>query len=142
MPKSLVKHKVLKEVGAIFASDFTSDFVELSLNKTVDLIIATGEGTEGVTTIKVAAKLGENGTKEYISFKEKIGQNTFNNVEASGCEFTIGGTEGSTGVIVLTLEADKLKGKYDRIAVETTAVASSTVSGVIIATTYDPRYSD
>ena len=64
MAKTLIKYNVLCEVGAIFASDLTTEFVELTNNKTVDFIIATGIGTTGKTTITVKAKK-EDGEEVY-----------------------------------------------------------------------------
>ena len=98
MAKTLIKYSVLKEVGAIFASVFTTEYVELTNNKTVDFIIATSAGDKAKTTITVKAKK-EDGEEVLISFKEKIGQTTFNNVEKDGIKFTIGGAEDECGFI-------------------------------------------
>ena len=141
MAKTLIKYNVLCEVGAFFASDLTTEFVELTNNKTVDFIIATGVGTTGKTTITVKAKK-EDGEEVLISFKEKIGQTTYNNIEKEGKEFTIGGVEDECGFIVLSIDSITLKGLYDRVAVSLTGVKDSTVNGTIIAATYDPRYSE
>lgn len=142
MAKTLIKYSVLKDVGAIFASALTTEYVELTNNKTVDFIITTGQGTVANTKITVLAKQGEDGGEVAIPFKEKIGQTTFNNVEKTGKEFAIGGTDGECGFIVLTIDSITLKGLYDRVALNLTKVDSSTVNGVIIAATYDPRYSE
>ena len=141
MAKTLIKYNVLCEVGAIFASDLITEFVELTNNKTVDFIIATGVGTTGKTTITVKAKK-EDGEEVLIPFKEKIGQTTYNNIEKEGKEFTIGGVEDECGFIVLSIDSITLKGLYDRVAVSLTGVKDSTVNGTIIAATYDPRYSE
>ena len=141
MAKTLIKYNVLCEVGAIFASDLTTEFVELTNNKTVDFIIATGVGTTGKTTITVKAKK-EDGEEVLIPFKEKIGQTTYNTIDSVGKEFTIGGVEDECGFIVLSIDSITLKGLYDRVAVSLTGVKDSTVNGTIIAATYDPRYSE
>ena len=141
MAKTLIKYSVLKEVGAIFASAFTTEYIELTNNKTVDFIIATSAGDKAKTTITVKAKK-EDGEEVLIPFKEKIGQTTFNNVEKEGKEFTIGGVEDECGFIVLSIDSVTLKGLYDRVAVSLTGVKDSTVVGTIIAATYDPRYSE
>ena len=140
--KTLLKYKVLKESGAIFAAAITTDYIELSNSKNVDFIITTGVGTEADTTLKVKAKLGTSGTPVAIPFKEKIGQTTYNLVDASGKTFSIGGTSGGCGFIVVTIDADSLKGIYDRVAIDTTICTNSTVPGTIVAVTYDPRYSE
>lgn len=142
MAKALIKYKVLNEASAIFASDVKTEFVELTNNKTVDFIISTGQGTVANTNITVVVKKDEDGEEVAIPFKEKIGQTTYNNVEKEGKEFSIGGTEGECGFIVLTIDSITLKGLYDRVALNLTKVDSSTVNGVIIAATYDPRYSE
>src|SRR5574344_123150 len=95
--KTLLKYQVLKEAGAIFASAITTDYIELSNNKNVDFIIATGIGTAADTTLKVKAKLGTAGTPVAISFKEKVGQTTYNQIDATGKTFSIGGTDGDCG---------------------------------------------
>ena len=141
MAKALIKYSVLKEVGAIFASALTTEYVELTNNKTVDFIIATGIGEQAKTTITVKAKK-EDGEEVLIPFKEKIGQTTYNNVDSVGKEFTIGGAEDECGFIVLSIDSITLKGLYDRVAVSLTGVKDSTVNGTIIAATYDPRYSE
>jgi len=140
--KTLLKYQVLKESGAIFADGFTTDYVELTNSKNVDFIIATGVGTAANTTLKVKAKLGPDGLPVAIPFKEKIGQTTYNQIDENGKTFEIGGTAGECGFIVVTIDADFLKGKYDRVAIDTTIVADSTVPGTIIACIYDPRYSE
>ncbi len=142
MAKALIKYKVLKEAGLIFAEDLKTEFVELTNNKSVDFIIATGPGSVANTTITILAKLEENGEEVAIPFKEKIGQTTYSNIEASGKEFTIGGTEDESGFIVLSVDSITLKGLYDRVAVNLTGVSESTVVGVILAAKYDPRYSE
>ena len=141
MAKTLIKYSVLKEVGAIFASALTTEYVELTNNKTVDFIIVTGIGEQAKTTITVKAKK-EDGKEVLIPFKEKIGQTTYNNVDSVGKEFTIGGVEDECGFIVLSIDSITLKGLYDRVAVSLTGVKDSTVNGTIIAATYDPRYSE
>lgn len=141
MAKALIKYSVLKEVGAIFASALTTEYVELTNNKTVDFIIVTGIGEQAKTTITVKAKK-EDGEEVLIPFKEKIGQTTYNNVDSVGKEFTIGGVEDECGFIVLSIDSITLKGLYDRVAVSLTGVKDSTVNGTIIAATYDPRYSE
>ena len=141
MAKALIKYSVLKEVGAIFASALTTEYVELTNNKTVDFIIVTGIGEQAKTTITVKAKK-EDGEEVLIPFKEKIGQTTYNNVDSVGKEFTIGGVEDECGFIVLSIDSITLKGLYDRVAVSLTGVKDSTVNGTIIASTYDPRYSE
>ena len=141
MAKALIKYSVLKEVGAIFASALTTEYVELTNNKTVDFIIVTGIGEQAKTTITVKAKK-EDGEEVLIPFKEKIGQTTYNNIEKEGKEFTIGGVEDECGFIVLSIDSITLKGLYDRVAVNLTGVKDSTVNGTIIAATYDPRYSE
>lgn len=139
---TLLKYQVLKEAGAIFASAITTDYIELTNSKNVDFIIATGVGTAANTTLKVKAKLGASGTPVAIPFKEKTGETSYNVVDATGKTFSIGGVTGECGFIVVTINADNLKGLYDRVAVDTTAVTSSTVPGTIVAVTYQPRYSE
>ena len=141
MAKALIKYLVLKEVGAIFVSAFTTEYVELTNNKSVDFIITTGTGEAAKTNITVKAKK-EDGDEVLIPFKEKIGQTTYNNVEKEGKEFVIGGTEDECGFIVITIDSVTLKGLYDRVAVCLSGVEDSIVNGSVIAATYDPRYSE
>lgn len=142
MAKALIKYKVLNEASSIFASDLTTEFVELTNNKAVDFIVATGPGTAANTQMTILAKLEENGVEVAIPFKEKIGQTTYNNIEKEGKTFAIGGVEGECGFIVLSVDSITLKGLYDRVALNLTGVEGSTVVGTIIAATYDPRYSE
>lgn len=141
MAKALIKYKVLKEPGAIFGSSLTTEFVELTNNKVVDFIVSTGIGSVANLKLEVVAKL-EDGEEVNIPFKEKIGQTTYNNIDKSGKEFEIGGNEDECGFIVLSVDSITLKGLYDRVALKLTGVDGSTVVGVIVAATYDPRYSE
>lgn len=140
--KILSKYTVLKEAGAIFASAITSDYIELGNYQTIDFIVATGVGTAANTTIKVKAKQGASGTPEDITFSEQTGPSAYATIEATGKTFSIGGTAGECGFIIIRVNADRLKGLYDRVAINTTAVASSTVPGSIVAAIYEPRYSE
>lgn len=141
MAKALIKYTVLNEVGVIFASPLTTEFVELTNNKAVDFIIASGVGAVGKTTITVKAKK-EDGEEYEIPFKEKIGQTTYNNIDSDGKEFSIGGEQDECGFIVISIDSITLRGLYDKVAVSLSGVEGSTVNGTIIAATYDPRYSE
>ena len=139
---TLLKHKILKEPGAIFASNITTDYIELSNNKVVQFLVSSGAGTSGNTTVKVKAKLGSDGEAVAIPYKEKIGQTTYNAVTSDGKTLAIGGDAGEAGYIVVEVSANSLKGEYDRVALDLTAVTESTVVGVITALLIDARYSD
>ena len=140
--EALFKYHILAEAGAIFGTAITSTYIELKNYQSVDFIVATGIGTAADTTLKIKAKLGSSGTAAAISFKEKIGPTNYSYIASTGKTFSVGGTEGECGYIVVTVNADDLKGLYDRVAIDLTAVANSTVPGAIIAITYDPRYSE
>ena len=94
------------------------------------------------TTIKVQAKLGSAGSAADISFKEKTGATEYVDIASTGKTFSIGGTEGECGFIVIRVDADKLKGSYDRVALNIAAVTDSTVPGSIVALVQSPRYSE
>jgi len=136
------KYQVVKEAGAIFASAITSDYIELSNYKTLDFVIATGVGTAANTTIKVKTKLGADGTAKDIDFQINTGDH-FEDVDASGKAFSIGGAAGSCGFAVVRVDADKVGARGgDRVAINTSAVSSSTVPGSITACLYQARYSE
>lgn len=140
--KPLLKYQVLAEAGAIFGSAITSTYIELKNYQTVDFVVATGIGTAADTTLKIKAKLGASGTAVDIPFKEKTGPSDYTEVASTGKTFSIGGTEGECGYIIVTVDADDLKGLYDRVAINVSAVANSTVPGSIVAVAYGPRYSE
>lgn len=134
--------KVIKEAGAIFASSITTEFVELSNYKYVDFIISTGVGTVANTTLTIVGKSGESGTTKAIAFREKVGSCEYENIDATGKVLSIGGTAGNCGKVILRITADNLAhDECDRVAIKTTAVASSAVPGSIVAILYEPRFS-
>lgn len=137
----VTNYSVLKEAGAIFATAVTTDYLELNNYQIVDFIVITGIGTAANTTIKVQAKLGSAGSAADISFKEKTGATEYVDIASTGKTFSIGGTEGECGFIVIRVDADKLKGSYDRVALNIAAVTDSTVPGSIVALVQSPRYS-
>ena len=74
MSKTLTKYKVVKELGTIFASDVTTEYVPLTNDKNVEFIVATGVGTSAKTKFQILAKLNSDGSEISIPYKE----NNFN----------------------------------------------------------------
>lgn len=138
----LIKYKQLVENGAIFAQAIASDYIELTNDRKVQFIVESGVGTAADTTVTVKAKLGASGTAVAIPFKKKIGQVTYTNIEKTGDTLSIGGTTGECGFAVYEVSNDALKGEYDRVNINLTAVASSTVPGSIVAVLVGSRYSE
>ncbi len=137
----VTKIETVKEVGAIFASALTTDYIELNNFKYVDFVVTTGAGTSANTTVKILAKNGATGTATAVAFRKKTSGYEYSNISADGETLSIGGTVGSTGKAVYRITADNLaKGGFDRVALSTTAVASSTVNGTVVAVLYEPRY--
>lgn len=130
----------IKVPGAIFATENSGSYLELSNYQQVIFLIESGEGTEGSTTITLEAKAGSAGTVAAIPFMymEK-GESEF--AEKESVAFTIGGEAGESKYAVITVTSNMLaKGEYDRVAIKTTAVDSSTVNGSIIAIQTQSRY--
>ena len=133
---------MLAEPGAIFATAIASAYVELSNYKYIDFVIASGAGTAADVTVTVKGKLGTSGTAAALPFKAK-GENgtTFTEIAATGDTLNIGGTAGECGFAVYRITADDLaKAGYDRVNINVTAVANSTVPGSVAAVLYEPRY--
>ncbi|MDP4117590.1 MAG: hypothetical protein Q8873_00155 [Bacillota bacterium] len=129
--------------GAIFASANKDTFIELSNYQQITFLIESGEGTAGSTTITVEAKAGASGTAVAIPFMymEK-GDANYVEKAATGAAFGIGGASGASKYAVITVTSPMLaNGEYDRVAIKTTAVTSSTVPGAIYAIQSQPRYS-
>ena len=140
--RNIDKVKTIKEPGDIFATAIASDYVEMSNVGYVDFVINTGVGTAANTTIKVKAKLGEDGEAEAIPFRIKsLTAEEFDEVTADGKAFSIGGTATKCGACIVRVGSDSLKGEYDRVSINTTAVSQSAVPGSIIAILHEPRYS-
>lgn len=137
--KEITKYEVLAEAGAIFAAEITTSYIELGNYQNVDFIIATGIGTAANVTVKVLGKLGSSGTAAAIKFKKKTGPISFDEVSSDGATFSIGGAEGKCGFVVYRVDSDSFKGKLDRIALNVSAVANSTVPGAIVALVSKPR---
>lgn len=139
---TITKIQVLAEPGAIFATAIASAYVELSNYKYIDFIVSSGVGTAADVTVTVKGKLGSSGTAAALPFKAK-GENgtTFTEIAASGDTLNIGGTAGECGFAVYRITADDLaKAGYDRVNINVTAVANSTVPGSVAAVLYEPRY--
>ena len=139
---TITKIQVLAEPGAIFATAIVSAYVELSNYKYIDFIVSSGVGTAADVTVTVKGKLGASGTAAALPFKAK-GENgtTFTEIAATGDTLNIGGTAGECGFAVYRITADDLaKAGYDRVNINVTAVANSTVPGSVAAVLYEPRY--
>lgn len=141
---TITKLQVLSEPGAIFAAAIASDYIELSNYKYLDLIVSSGAGTAADVTVTIKGKLGANGTAAAIPFRAKSSSGTiFTNIAATGDTLNIGGTAGESGFAVYRVSADTLaKAGYDRVNINITAVANSTVPGSITAVLYEPRFSE
>lgn len=136
------KIEIQKEPGAIFASAITTDYVELTNFNYVDFLVYSGVGTAANTTITIKGKLGAYGTAATIPFTKKT-TNGYEDVANTGDTLNVGGTAGSCGKAIYRIDADKLaEYGYDRVALCTTAITSSTVPGAIITCVYEPRYSE
>lgn len=139
----VTKYEVLKEAGAIFAAAITSDYVELKNFKYIDFIITSGVGTAADVTVTIKAKKGSAGTPAAVAFRKKTDATAYTNVAATGDTLSVGGVAGSCGVGVYRITADDIAtAEYDRVAIDTTIVANSTIPGAIIAVKYEPRYSE
>lgn len=141
---SITKIQVLAEPGVIFASAIASAYVELNNYKYVDFVVASGIGTAADVTVTVKARTGASGTAAAIPFKINKGKGTeFEDIAVTGATLNIGGEAGECGNAIYRVNADQLAHKeYDRVNINITAVASSTVPGNIIAVLYEPRYTD
>ena len=133
---------VSMEPGAIFADAITTGYIELNNYKYVDFLVCSGVGTAADTTVTFKGKGGADGTAKTIPFARKVG-NSFTPVSATGDTLSIGGTAGECGKATYRIDADALaKEGLDRVSLNTTAVASSTVPGAILVCLYEPRYSE
>ena len=140
--KEIGKITAIKEPGAIFASAITGEYIDFSNYRQITFIVESGEGTAANTTLTVLGKEGADGTAAAIAFlyKEK-GDDAFS--EKESVSFGIGGASGAAKFAVITVTDDMLaKYGYERIAIKTTAVSSSTVPGAIYAVQSQPRYSE
>ena len=137
----VTKIDVLTEPGEIFASAITTDYIELSNYKYLDIVVSSGIGTAADTTVKVLAKAGSDGSASAIVFKKKTTSTSFTSISVDGDTLNVGGTAGSCGSAVYRVDsADLARNGYDRIALSTTAIADSTIPGSIISLGYEPRY--
>lgn len=141
---TITKIQVLNEPGAIFASAVVSAYVELNNYKYIDFIVASGIGTAADVTVTVKAKAQASGTAAAIPFQLNNGKGTiFIAVAATGATLNIGGSAEECGNAVYRVNADMLSHYgFDRVNINITAVASSTVPGSIIAVLYEPRYTE
>ena len=141
---TISKIQILTEPGAVFDEAIASDYVELSNYKYIDIIVSSGAGTAADVTVTVKAKAGAAGTAAAIPFKKNNGKGTaFTAVTAAGDTLNIGGSAGECGYAIYRVNADMLSHYgYDRVNINVTAAADSTVPGGITAILYEPRYTE
>ena len=141
---SITKIQVLTEPGEVFATAIASAYVELNNYKYIDFIVSSGVGTAADVTVTVKAKAGAAGTAAAIPFSINNGKGTgFTAVVATGDTLNIGGSAGECGYAIYRVDADMLSHYgYDRVNINVTAEANSTVPGSIIVVLYEPRYTE
>lgn len=141
---TISKIQVLTEPGVVFDEAIASAYVELNNYKYIDFVISSGAGTAADVTVTVKAKAGASGTAAAIPFQLNNGKGTgFTAVAATGATLNIGGSAGECGNAVYRVNADMLSHfGFDRVNINITAVADSTVPGSIIAVQYEPRYTE
>ena len=141
---NITKIQVLTEPGAVFATAIASDYVELNNYKYIDFVVSSGVGTAADVTVTVKAKAGAAGTAAAIPFSINNGKGTgFTAVVATGDTLNIGGSAGECGYAIYRVDADMLSHYgYDRVNINVTAVANSTVPGSITVVLYEPRYTE
>ena len=141
---NITKIQVLTEPGEVFATAIASAYVELNNYKYIDFIVSSGVGTAADVTVTVKAKAGAAGTAAAIPFSINNGKGTgFTAVAATGDTLNVGGSAGECGYAIYRVDADMLSHYgYDRVNINVTAEANSTVPGSIIAVLYEPRYTE
>ena len=128
--------------GAIFASVNKEAYIEISNYQQVTFLIESGEGTAGNTTITLEAKAGSGGTAAAVPFMYMEKDGSEFEIKESAV-FSVGGAAGASKYAVVTVTSPMMaKGEYDRVAVKTTAISSSTVIGAITAIQTQPRYTE
>jgi hypothetical protein len=138
---TITKIKSVTEPGAIFAEGVSSEFIELKNYKYIDFIVSSGAGTAADTTVTVKGKNGAEGTAKEVEFKINTNGTVFE--DKTSDTLLIGGTAGSSGFKVYRVSADNLAcGGYDRVNINISASAESTIIGSIVAVLYEPRYSE
>jgi len=138
---TVTKIKSVTEPGAIFAEGVSSEFLELNNYKYIDFIVSSGAGTAADVTVTIKGKNGEDGTAKEVEFKINTNGTVFENKTSD--TLSIGGTAGNSGFKVYRVSTDNLaSGGFDRVNINLSAIAGSTVTGCITAVMYEPRYSE
>ena len=138
---TVTKIKSVTEPGAIFAEGVSSEFLELNNYKYIDFIVSSGAGTAADVTVTIKGKNGEDGTSKEVEFKINTNGTVFENKTSD--TLSIGGTAGNSGFKVYRVSTDNLaSGGFDRVNINLSAIAGSTVTGCITAVMYEPRYSE
>lgn len=139
-----IPNAIIEKVpGAIWASTIKGADISFLNAQSVSYILTSGSGTAANVTCKVMAKKGSDGTPAAVDFLcGEVGGAMASVAGASGKSLSIGGASSQKAYIV-TITADMLAGTgYDTVYITTTAAASSTVPGAIVAITGQNRYSD
>ena len=138
---TITKSVNVTQPGAIFAEGISSPFIDLKNYKYIDFIVSSGAGTGADVTVTVKGKNGADGTAKEVEFKININGTVFE--DKTSDTLSIGRTAGSSGFKVYRVSTDNLaSGGYDRVNINLTAAAESTVIGCIVAVMYEPRYSE
>jgi hypothetical protein len=138
---TVTKIQSVTEPGAIFAEGVSSPYIELKNYKYIDFIVSSGAGTAADTTVTVKGKNGAEGTPKEVEFKINTNGTVFE--DKTSDTLSIGGTAGSSGFKVYRVSVDNLaSGGCDRVNINISAAAESTVIGSIVAVLYEPRYTE
>jgi len=138
---TITKIQKVTEPGAIFAEAVSSDFIELKNYKYIDFIVSSGAGTAADTTVTFKGKNGEDGTAKEVEFRINTNGTVFEDKISD--TLSIGGTAGNSCFKVYRVSTDNLaSGGFDRVNINLTAVAGSTLTGCITAVMYEPRYTE
>ena len=138
---TITKSVNITQPGAVFAEGVSSPFIELKNYKYIDFIVSSGTGTAAETTVTVKGKNGEDGTAKEVEFKINTNGTAFE--DKTSDILSIGGAEGNSGFKVYRISTDNLASNgFDRVNINLSAVADSTVTGCITAVMYEPRYTE
>lgn len=144
MIKKPVKIELLTETGAIFASALKTDEIDVSKHQEIAVVLTTDAPVDSddaeitaTPTLTVCATDGTTDTA--IPFELEDADGDMEVISATGKEITIG----KNAFYIIHVDADTIgKLGLKDIVIKTTAVASCTIKGTLVAILLSPRYSD
>lgn len=141
----ITKIEIIQEPAVLFAEGFETKDIPMGNYSYIDIVMVTGKGNTGPSTITFEGRDGSAGTGKPLAFYKRNAEGSdFWGIGEKGDTFMLGGEENATGRVIYRVHAQEMATKQcDRFRIKGTAFASwSGVQTAIIGIYYKPRYTE